>query len=168
MLLPLLFAMAGCAGSGRAERVADFGRLYEETTFAADTVGVVPLPRERVGRPPTVVNWFYAGSRGGLHRLVLRTATWDASGEPVTDERRYDVPAEQLLIAEPFAVTGEVARWVPLHEAAAGVAPPPGVDTWRERIEPERADPVEVEVDPGGLPPDLLPPDLPGELPGEE
>lgn len=157
--LPLL---AACTGGGRVERVSDFQALYHETTFAPDVVGAVPLPRDRVGKAPVVVNWFYAGTTGGTHRVVLRTATWDAAGEPVTDQRQFAVPSEQLLIAEPFALTREVARWVPLHEAAAGLSPPAGLDTWRQRVDPKEVDPVEVDPDP-----EILPPDIPGlpELP---
>lgn len=158
-LVCTLLLVAACSAGSKAVRVSDFAALYESTTFAQGVVGAVPLPRERRGEAPTVVNWFYAGSSGaegaGVHRVVLRTATWDAAGEPVTGERWYLVPADQLVIVEPMSVTRDVARWVPLHEAAEGIAPPPGLDSWRERIDPQEIDPAEVELDPDQLPPNF-------------
>ncbi|MEM1356211.1 MAG: hypothetical protein AAGC44_15100 [Planctomycetota bacterium] len=162
--------LASCTGTrgGRVVLVDDFAALYADRTFAPNVVGAVPLPRDRVGRPPLVVNWFYAGTGQGVHRLVLRTLTWDEGGDPVMSQTRYDVPVEQLVVAEPFVVTRRVARWVPLHEAAQGVAPPIGLDTWRQRIEPRGLQPPDGAEEPGGitpgvLPPGILPPDLPVE-----
>jgi hypothetical protein len=156
ILFVCLGALSACAAQPRIERVDDFASLYDEVTFAEGVVGAPPPPRERVGEPPTVVNWFYTGTVGeagdAVHRVVLRTATWDRStGEPVGSQTWYDVSAEQLAIREPIARTREVGRWVPLHEAASGVEPPPGLGSWRESSDPVEVEPSELPVPPGEL-----------------
>ena len=159
--------LMGCAARPAPVAVDDFATLYQSVTFAPGVVGAPPPPSERAGEAPTVVNWFYAGTRGrgdgAVHRVVLRSATWDPqTGRPRGEQTRYDVLADQLAIMTPMAVTRDVRQWVPLHEAAAGIEPPPGLASWREPAAPIQVSPID-RIDDGEASDAPPMPELPNE-----
>lgn len=166
----VLLGLFGCAARPVPIVVDDFSALYESVTFAQGVVGAPPPPSERTGEAPTVVNWFYAGTRGqgtgSVHRIILRSATWDPqTGEPRGEQTRYDVSAEQLSIMSAMPITREVRQWVPLHEAATGIEPPPGLDSWREPAAPIEVSPTD-RIDDGEVSDAIPLPELP-ELPDQ-
>lgn len=144
VLLSLLLFVAGCGRAPVIDRSA-FDQHYEESALAQDVLSAVPL-RIDPDQPPTVVNWWYAGTDSSWHYLVKRELTWDSKGKPVGREQRYRLIPSELDITKPFARTRDDARWMPLHEAVRGLEPPSDLPTTRRLPDPVRRDVVQPEA----------------------
>ena len=123
---------------------AELDQRYAQTAQAQGVLSAVPL-RIDLDSPPTVVNWWYAGTRDERHYLVYRELTWNESGKPIGKERWFRVPAQQLAVRSTIGKTRDDAKWLPLYEAAIGMPPPWDLPTSRLPSDP--------------LPPDLIAPD---------
>ncbi|MEO0474628.1 MAG: hypothetical protein AAF085_01480 [Planctomycetota bacterium] len=140
VFLSLLVVLAGCAKAQRIDRLT-LDQRYQQTQLAEGVLSVVPL-RQDSSVPPTVVNWWYAGTSSAEHELVYRSLTWDAQGNPVGRQTRYRVAASQLTIANSFARTSNARRWLPLHEVAQEIEPPADLSTARKAPNPVDSDPI--------------------------
>jgi hypothetical protein len=138
LLLATLLLLPGCMPK-LIDR-AQFNECYEATALAD---GVLATPPRLVdpADPPTVVNWWYAGTRKSRHYVVCREMTWDAAGKPVGVETWYRVPADQLVVRPTFDKTLDDDKWLPLFEASADVPPPVDLPTSRTRNDPVLAEP---------------------------
>ena len=143
MLLAMAMLVAGCKGAQRIDRPT-LDQLYQETQLAQDVLSVVPLRLEPDAPTPVVVNWWYAGTRDGLHRLVYRELAWDQDRNPVGSERRYRIDAKVLQVIEPFEPTDDASRWLPLYEAAGSeIEPPADLPTARQAPQPIENSPIQ-------------------------
>jgi len=157
-MLCLLVTLAGCKTLDREQLVAQ----YEQTALAEGVRSTIPLPHEPFDpdSPPTVVNWWYAGSRLGTHYVVVQELQWDASGRSQNRERWLRVSGEALQIDQPFDKTRDPRRWVPLYEAAPDtIPPPPDLVTRRVPLRPKPlpteqagSEPQRRDSEPGPLP----------------
>ena len=154
VLLSLVFVLAGCTRTQLIDRPT-LDQRYQETQLAEGVLSVVPLRPEPGVEPPVVVNWWYAGTRDGQHQLVYRELTWDSQRKPVGSEARYRIASTQLPIAEPFAMTSDEARWLPLYEAAANEIEPPA-DLPTARKAPKPFDRIRLKTRESPLPPPSL------------
>lgn len=150
-LLTLLLAvimLVGCKSSPRIDR-STLDQRYQETQLAEGTLSIVPMRLAPNAEPPVVVNWWYAGTSNGEHHLVYRELTWGSDQQPVGQEQRYRVAADDLKIDEPFAHTKDAARWLHLHEAAAGeIKPPTDLSTARKSPKPLDSNPIQLPSEP--------------------
>lgn len=134
--------LVGCNSAQPIDRSA-LDQRYQETQLASGVLSIVPLRIEPDRAPPTVVNWWYAGTSGAGHVVVYRELTWDAKGKPIGEEKRYRINQDALKINGPFAYTKDAARWLPLYEAVPGeIAPPADLPTTRKTPEPISNDPI--------------------------
>lgn len=160
VLLLLLLLVVGCNRAPVIDRET-FDQRYQQTALAEGVLTAVPLRIDRA-KPPTVVNWWYAGTSRTGHYLVFRELTWDAQGRPIGRELRYHVPADELAIRQPFAKTRSESSWLPLYEAATDIPRPSGLLTERQVPDAHRPDPVRPQpVDPETPQPGDLPPPWP-------
>ena len=139
MLVAWSLMLVGCM-----PRIIDRDELaqrYKETALNPAVLSSVPLQIDP-DQPPTVVNWWYAGTRKQRHYIVFRELTWDSRGRPVGQEKWYRVPAGELSTRVNFDKTYDDAQWLPLYEAAVGLAPPADLPTARLRPEPVSPDPI--------------------------
>lgn len=140
--LVLLIIMSGCTKAQRIDR-ATLDQRYQETQLSEGAVSIMPLRLDPDAKPPTVVNWWYVGSSSDVHHLVYREVTWGAARKPVGKEIRYRIARDQLAIDQPFAITDNEARWLPLYEVAPShVQPPADLPTTRKPPGPVPADPI--------------------------
>lgn len=143
-LLVLLVVLVGCEQTQRIDRAA-LDQRYQETQLADGVLSIVPLRIEPNATPPTVVNWWYAGTADSQHRVVYRSLTWDTAGKPVGQETSYRIPADQLKIAQPVVPSSDAARWLPLYEAAPDeIKPPTDLPTARQAPSPVDNDPIRL------------------------
>lgn len=157
-MLCLLVTLAGCKTLDREQLVAQ----YEQTALAEGVRSTIPLPHEPFDpdAPPTVVNWWYAGTRLGTHYVVVQELKWDASGRSENHERWLRVNGAALEINQPFDKTRDPRRWVPLYEVAPDtIPPPPDLVTRRMQLRPKPLrseqvlpDPLRREVESEALP----------------
>ena len=154
--LALACLMVGCASS-RIDR-EKFDALYKETSLREGVLSSIPLhDRDADTQPPTVVNWWYVGTRRGYHGLIYRELTWNQSGDPVGREHRYRIAESELKIPMAFPRTSDSALWVPLYEAAEDVPLPIDLPTHRKIRDNVQAKPVENDA----VAPDALESDQP-------
>jgi hypothetical protein len=141
ILLASILLLAGCESNQRIDRAA-LDQRYQETQLAEGVLSIVPLRADPNQPPPTVVKWWYAGSREAEHRLVYRELTWDDAGNPVGKEQRYSIARSALEIQQSFAYTSDSAYWLPLHEVAEAIEPPTDLPTARKTPKPVENNPI--------------------------
>jgi len=143
-LLIWALLLIGCTKTQQIDRPTLLEH-YQATQLAEGTRSIVPLRLEPNAKPPTVVNWWYAGTANGQHHLVYRQLTWDNDRKPVGQEVRYRIAADQFTIAEAFAPTDDAARWLALYEAAPQeIEPPADLPTTRKAPKPVTSDPIRL------------------------
>jgi len=147
ILLTSLMFLAGCESTQRIDR-ATLDQRYQETQLAQGVLSIVPPRIDRSTPPPTVVNWWYAGSSDTDHTLVYRELTWDNAGNPVGKEQRYTLARSALAIAQTFPKTDTAARWLPLYEVAKEIEPPADLPTARKAPKPIENEPVRLPEKP--------------------
>ena len=148
VLLSLVVVLVGCTQTELIDRPT-LDQRYRETQLAEGVLSVVPIRPDPETEPPVVVNWWYAGTRDGQHQIVYRELTWDSQRKPIGAEARYRIVSTQLPIAEPFAMTSDESRWLPLYEAAANeIEPPADLPTARKAPNPFEADPIRQPDEP--------------------
>ena len=149
----LVGVLAGCTKTQLIDRPM-LDQRYQETQLAEGVLSVVPLRAESGAEPPVVVNWWYAGTRDGQHQIVYRELSWDSQRKPVGNEVRYRIASAQLMVAEPFAMTSDETRWIPLYEAAANeIEPPADLPTARKAPKPFETNPIrQPDEQPSRLP----------------
>ena len=146
-LLAVLFVLVGCQSTRVIDRHT-LDKLYFDTVMRPDVLSSVPKQIDSHA-PPTVVNWWYAGSQAGDHHIVFRKLTWDQQGKPIGEEKRYRVSQDALKISEPFAYTKDAARWLHLYEAAVGeIEPPADLPAVRKTSDPISIDPIHLPDQP--------------------
>ncbi len=143
-LLALLVVLTGCTKAQRIDRPT-LDLRYQETQFGEGTLSIMPLRPDPASPPPTIVNWWYAGTTDGEHRIVYRQLTWDDAGKPIGQERRYRITMDQITITETFAPTDDATRWLALYEAAPNeIEPPADLPTTRKAPKPITNDPIRL------------------------
>ena len=146
-LLAVLAVLVGCQSTREISRHT-LDKLYADTALNPNVLSSVPKHLD-VQASPVVVNWWYAGTSGGDHHIVLRELTWDRQGKPIGEEQRYRIPQNALKISEPFAYTKDAARWLPLYEAVPGeIEPPADLPPVRQTPKPIDRNPIQLPNEP--------------------
>lgn len=144
-LLLLLLLITATPLAGCTERIvrSDFNKLYRQTSLNEQALSVVPKHIDH-DDPPTVVNWWYAGTHKDDHQIVSRRLTWDREGNPKGEQQRYKINRADLKIDEEFDTTSDSTRWLPLHEASSEVQPPADLPTVRSGPAPAGKKPARL------------------------
>lgn len=138
-------ALVGCASPGQAIDRAELLAAYERTQFEPGVVSVMPapIPADPSDRP-AVVNWWYAGTAGELHAIVMQRIAWDATGRLQAQQQRYRIDRAAIRVAEPFDRTDDPRLWLALHIAVdQGVEPPADAVTTRRVTDPQQMQPAD-------------------------
>lgn len=137
--------LPGCT-TGRIDREA-LDTLYMQTVMDGGARSN-NTQSETPAAPRRLANWFYTGTHKGRHKLVYIQVTSDERGLPVYEQRTYTIRDSELKIASPMRRTSDSAKWVLLHEAAAGEVPIPTDSPSRfvspDTLRPDNAQPETI------------------------